>query len=99
VILVAPECRDRAEYARLYHGTWLLWNLYKDGWMCMIVQKPGIKFPELFCIPSDRENCIVDFFGRWIDQGKLWAARFFWCLHITESWVHHSFLGSPNESG
>jgi hypothetical protein len=39
IIPVAPECQDTAGSSRLYHGTWLLRNLYKDGKRCMVVKK------------------------------------------------------------
>jgi hypothetical protein len=86
---------------RPYHGTWMLRNLYKDKKRCMVVKKPGIKFPYLLCIPSVGEDRTVDFLGEnKMTGGRLWASRFFWCHRVVESWAHRSvFLGSPNKSG
>jgi hypothetical protein len=52
VIPVAPECRDTTGSARLYRGTWLLRNLYKDKKRCMVVRKSGIKFLSCFAFPA-----------------------------------------------
>jgi hypothetical protein len=64
VIPVARECRDAARSSRLYHATWLLGNLYKDGKKYMVVKRPGIRFTLLLCAPSAKEDRIVDLHDR-----------------------------------
>jgi hypothetical protein len=50
-----------AGFPWLYRDIWLLKILYKDGKRYILVKKPGIKFPWLFCAPSAEGDPAIDF--------------------------------------
>jgi hypothetical protein len=60
-ISIALDCRDMAGFPWLYRDIWLLKILYKDGKRYILVKKPGIKFPWLFCAPSAEGDPAIDF--------------------------------------